>query len=343
MDNYTLSVVIPTYNREKLILDTLNSILNQECKDVEIVIVDDGSKDKTKEVLDPYLNKNNNIKYIYKENTGVSDTRNVGIKNSSGKYIAFLDSDDVWYENYFTNDLCNSLKESDTDIYVFSYCMSDMNLNVLEKIEMPVIEVVNNPDKAIDTFYHHFCAFIYKKSLITDNNIYFEPSFTYSEDMLFKTQVLYVAKTIKSQNKIAFYYRENFNSITKLNKNYKKTAQQQLEIYYKIKDFIKEKSGSDEIKNAHTAQDLAMSLKLLSEAGFPYKIIKNVVASENLEGLIKNNDNNVFSLCEEHYNVLCSFNANPLRAYLKHRAYGLFYNNGITIKHKLIKVLKKIK
>lgn len=88
-----VSVIVPTYNRASLIARAVDSILAQTFKDFEVIIIDDGSKDNTKEVLKPYEGK---IKYIYQNNGGISKARNRGIQESSGTYIAFLDSDDYW-------------------------------------------------------------------------------------------------------------------------------------------------------------------------------------------------------------------------------------------------------
>ena len=88
-----VSVIIPTYNREKFIERSIRSVLDQTYQDFEIIIVDDGSTDNTRKVLGPYTGK---LKYIYQENEGSSAARNRGIKESIGGYIAFLDSDDIW-------------------------------------------------------------------------------------------------------------------------------------------------------------------------------------------------------------------------------------------------------
>jgi glycosyltransferase involved in cell wall biosynthesis len=92
-----ISVVIPTYNRSDYLIEALNSVINQTYKNIEIIIVDDGSKDNTKEVVNNYieLHKTRNIRYYYKENGGVATARNFGIHQSNGILIAFLDSDDL--------------------------------------------------------------------------------------------------------------------------------------------------------------------------------------------------------------------------------------------------------
>lgn len=88
-----ISVIIPTYNRCNFLKEAIESVLNQKYKNLELIVIDDGSSDNTKEIIKDYKNK---LKYIYQPNKGVSSARNVGIKESSGEFIAFLDSDDLW-------------------------------------------------------------------------------------------------------------------------------------------------------------------------------------------------------------------------------------------------------
>jgi len=89
-----ISVIVPTYNRADIISETIGSVLNQTYQNFEIIVVDDGSIDNTREII---VNINDpRIKYIYQENAGPSAARNNGIKNAQGEYVAFLDSDDIW-------------------------------------------------------------------------------------------------------------------------------------------------------------------------------------------------------------------------------------------------------
>jgi glycosyltransferase involved in cell wall biosynthesis len=92
-----VSVIIPTYNREDYVVKTLDSVLCQNFKDYEIIVVDDGSTDNTGEKLKKYKDK---IKYIYQKNSGVSAARNKGISQAKGEWLAFLDSDDEWDSDY---------------------------------------------------------------------------------------------------------------------------------------------------------------------------------------------------------------------------------------------------
>lgn len=93
----TVSVIIPTYNREHLLPRAIKSVLEQTFSDFEIIVVDDASTDNTKKIIEDFQKKDKRIKYIkHKKNKGESEARNTGIKNCRGKYIAFLDSDDRW-------------------------------------------------------------------------------------------------------------------------------------------------------------------------------------------------------------------------------------------------------
>ncbi|RPJ76371.1 MAG: glycosyltransferase family 2 protein [Alphaproteobacteria bacterium] len=90
-----ISVIIPTYNRSRVLLRAIDSVLAQSFKNFELIVVDDGSTDETSELLAPLI-KLNQIKYLKQENAGVSAARNIGARNASGEYITFLDSDDEW-------------------------------------------------------------------------------------------------------------------------------------------------------------------------------------------------------------------------------------------------------
>lgn len=107
----TFSVIIPTYNRAYLIGNAVKSVINQTYKEWELIIVDDGSIDNTKEVIDEFINSDKRVMYYYKENGGQNSALNHGLKYAQGKYVAFLDSDDIWVETK----LEKVLKKYETD------------------------------------------------------------------------------------------------------------------------------------------------------------------------------------------------------------------------------------
>ena len=115
-DEPLVSVIIPTYNRAHYVVEAVESVLAQTHKNIEIIVVDDGSTDGAEEILDPYKDR---IRYFYQENQGVSAARNLGIRNANGQYLAFLDSDDLWLPDKTELQL-NFLKENDNYGFVFS-------------------------------------------------------------------------------------------------------------------------------------------------------------------------------------------------------------------------------
>lgn len=93
-----VSVIIPTYNRSNVVMETIDSVLMQTLSDLEIIIIDDGSTDDTQTVIEGV--KDNRVRYYCKENGGAGSARNLGLSKAQGKYVAFLDSDDIWPKNY---------------------------------------------------------------------------------------------------------------------------------------------------------------------------------------------------------------------------------------------------
>lgn len=114
----TVTVIIPTFNRSELVTQAINSVLAQDYGDFEILVIDDGSADNTKQVVAEI--KDNRIKYFYKNNGGVSSARNLGLKNAQGQFICFLDSDDLWPAN-FLQTMIKHLQDSPE--YGAAYCM----------------------------------------------------------------------------------------------------------------------------------------------------------------------------------------------------------------------------
>ena len=112
-----ISLIIPAYNSEDYIARSIDSALASNFNDLEIVIVNDGSKDNTQQILDWYAKNYPNVSVYTKQNGGVADTRNVGIKNAKGKFIAFMDNDDLIRPDMMSN-LYNAIKQSNTDIAI---------------------------------------------------------------------------------------------------------------------------------------------------------------------------------------------------------------------------------
>lgn len=121
-----LSVVIPMYNVEEYIGKCLDSVLSQDFKDFEIIVVDDGSTDNSNSIVREYGKKNGNLKLLEKKNGGQATARNLGLQYSIGKYVYFLDSDDYISENLFSN-IINIMEQNDNDLAVFDINVLSQN------------------------------------------------------------------------------------------------------------------------------------------------------------------------------------------------------------------------
>ena len=116
-----ISIIVPVYNVEKYIERCLKSLVNQTLQDIEIIIVNDGSQDKSEEIIEKYVKENHNkIKYYEKSNGGLSSARNYGIEYATGEYIAFLDSDDYVETNMY-EEMYNLAKKENADMVECDY------------------------------------------------------------------------------------------------------------------------------------------------------------------------------------------------------------------------------
>ena len=115
-----ISIIVAVYNVEKYLKRSLDSILNQSYKNIEVIIVNDGSTDNSRNICEKYAELYSNIKVIHKENGGLSSARNIGIENATGEYIGFVDSDDYISSNMF-EEMYNRIIESDSDIAISSF------------------------------------------------------------------------------------------------------------------------------------------------------------------------------------------------------------------------------
>lgn len=110
-----ISIIIPVYNAELFLDECIKSLIKQTYKNLEIIFIDDGSKDESKKIIEKYLNIDSRIKYFYKENGGACSARNKGLEEMTGEYVCFVDSDD-YVENDYVNKLYSSIKENKANI-----------------------------------------------------------------------------------------------------------------------------------------------------------------------------------------------------------------------------------
>lgn len=178
-----ISVIIPTYNRAKLLPQAIESVLNQTFQDFELIIVDDGSTDNTEEIVKNFQEKDKRIKYLkHQKNKGPSATRNTGIKNSQGKYIAFLDADDIWLPQKIEIQL-NKIKETNVNV-IFSnwYIWNPKNNTKIKAFDSNPIDAKqkNLISSLVKKNFGNSSAILANNSLFKKN--LFDENLRYSED-----------------------------------------------------------------------------------------------------------------------------------------------------------------
>lgn len=127
------SIVVPVYNVEKYLKKCLDSIFEQQFEDYEVIAVDDGSTDKSNNILNEYIQKSTKLKVIHQENKGLGGARNTGIENARGEYLVFLDSDD-YIDSKMLMVLNDYLEKYNLDILAFDCSKVDENYNFMEKV-----------------------------------------------------------------------------------------------------------------------------------------------------------------------------------------------------------------
>lgn len=211
-----VSVIIPIYNGESYIKNITKAICNQTYDKLEIIVVDDGSKDDTLNLCKKYMGADERFKIYSQENSGASSARNYGIKKATGKYIAFVDVDDYIYPQYFEY-LYSLLIEYNADMA----CCSYIKMRVDEKEQQfkndNNVKEFNSKEAMLDLLYRRNITGypylkMYKKSII--ENIEFPKGVAYGEDFVFTFWAIKQCEKVVYGTKILYIYYQNNNSST---------------------------------------------------------------------------------------------------------------------------------
>lgn len=216
-----ISVIVPVYNVEKYLDRCLNSLLNQTYKNIEIILIDDGSTDNSSSICDRYANKYSNIVVIHKKNEGQSSARNIGLQNINGEYIGFVDSDD-WIANDMYTYLYNLIVTYDADgaSIWFATTHSDRvdRINTLEEKENISILCGKNilefhlKEATLKSGAHSMCRCIFKKDIL-EGMAY--PEGFVNEDIPFKFEALTRCNTFIDSRLVKYYYFQASKSTTR--------------------------------------------------------------------------------------------------------------------------------
>ena len=222
MESYTpkISVIVPVYNVEKYLSRCIDSILAQTFTDFELLLIDDGSKDKSGEICDEYAKKDNHVKVFHKENGGVSSARNLGLDNAQGEWITFVDSDDFVNSDW----LSYYAKSFDVDLIVQGYQVIEADLS--KSVVVGDCKRVNG-----DLRYDVLCYLAkksmlnspwnkcYKYEIIQKNKLRFVEGISLSEDLIFVLDFLTLSNSLRVEDCAAYVYnRQNSTLSIKLYK-----------------------------------------------------------------------------------------------------------------------------
>lgn len=230
-----VSFVIPAYNTEKFIERTLKSLTCQTLKDFEIIIIDDGSTDKTVEKANKILEESGFFNYfvLSQPNSGVSSARNKGLKLAKGEYVIFLDSDDYVSEK-LVEKLYNLISKDKPDIvfwkFKIAYPENENSIPVSKNLFVcykEIIEGVSYSGKEIlrqnivkRNFSIHIGSGAYKREFLISNNLYFPINFKLGEDLYFIFSSLYIADNVKFiDSELSFYVQHRESTVRKINES----------------------------------------------------------------------------------------------------------------------------
>lgn len=208
-----ISVIMPIYNVEEYIRQGIESVLNQTYKKLEIILVDDGSKDTSGNICDEYAKKDNRIKVIHKENGGVSSARNAGINIATGKYIMFIDPDD-FFENNACELLYNEIEDKDADYVMANYVYTN---HKGEKWGKTMFSVNNNFEVSMND---------YKKALFVMNSVIWNKIF--KRDFIEKHKLRFIEEILAEDAVFSMYcyaYAEKGYYINDVVYNYRQSRQ----------------------------------------------------------------------------------------------------------------------
>lgn len=234
-----VSIIVPVYNVEKYISNCIDSLINQTYKNIEVILVDDGSCDNSYSICEEYSKKYSYIKVYHKKNGGPSSARNYGIEKANGEYICFVDSDDYVSEKYIENLL---IDDFDLSFGGFVDVCGDRKIekqicNQIEKYYDKDIYVKLLENTEIDLFNSPWCK-LFKKSIIEKNNIKYDESLHMGEDLIFNINYLKYCKSLIMIPECLYFYKRDIDS--SLTKKFEITRwNTEKKVYHEYKDLYK--------------------------------------------------------------------------------------------------------
>lgn len=220
-NNSLVSIILPAYNAQPYIERCLDTVINQSYKNIEIIIVDDGSTDNTLSLIRKYKERDDRVILITQENQGVSTARNEAIKKARGKYICYLDADDR-YTNDYVETLVSEIEESDYDMVVCGYYYALRGGGYEDKVIKHSFGMNNSTAMEFVFNSNSFGPFLWNKifvrKIINQNDIRFDSTLKRAQDQLWVIEYLLQCKKVRYINKMLYYYEFSKSSVTRQTK-----------------------------------------------------------------------------------------------------------------------------
>lgn len=238
--NLLISIIIPCYNSERFIAPTVEMLIRQDISDCELILVNDGSKDNTLSILQQYEATNENIRVIDQPNQGVSVARNNGMLAARGKYIYFLDSDDMLTEGTISHFKQVITEYSGCQMFLFGYEMRRNNATYKSYV-FPQFDRLTFSGRILQHNFLskklccHICSCIYDKAFILENELTLKPGLKIGEDVLFLMQLMFKVDKVYYSARLSFIYQIRDDSAMQGYKSYSNT---QYEAYTEWKKFL---------------------------------------------------------------------------------------------------------
>lgn len=243
------SIIVPAYNTEKYIDKCLKSIFSNTYKNFEVIIVNDGSTDKTEDIINKYIKKYDNIIHIKQKNMGLSMARNNGVKKATGDYLLFIDSDDYVEKNLLEN-INKNISDLDVLRYQLNIVYSD-KVVPCEEEEFNVTDGISAFEKIVRyKFIEMASLYVINRKYYLDNNFMFEKD-VYHEDYGLLPLVIATAKKVKSINYLGYNYVQRDGSIMSSNdtEKMKKKMDDMLFLFTKAIKYLDNIPNSQNVKS----------------------------------------------------------------------------------------------
>ena len=218
-----VSVIVPVYNSESSLIKTLDSIIHQTFSDIEIICVDDGSADASKEILDAFSELDSRIRILEQENKGGGAARNLGMKHASGKYFAFVDADDFCSRKMLAN-MVEQIQRNQADLVVTRRCNYDVTTGQYKEIPFPPgMDKLPNPFSSRQCRDHLYCLYnapwgkLFSAEFIRKHDLRFQ-EIRNSNDLYFSMITLSLAERISLLDQPLYYYCSGLDESTQATK-----------------------------------------------------------------------------------------------------------------------------